>query len=222
MFNILLMNIFLFILINPICCHASSSAATTINESKYIKLLLVRNLYVKNKCIRCVPGVLYTVSDSIRLSDANSKMSGVDEICYTIENGIAPNIKNWSMIPEGTYNAHIRMDASKPWMWTGNKLDKGEIIKDRAWRLELENIAVGDSDNRVNIQFHYGKDASWSWGCIILSKIQSPQCSESADACISDSTPENVVAKLREYVEQQLSTGKIGILIKIVDGNAAK
>ncbi len=66
---------------------------------------------------------------------------------------------------------------------------------DRAWRLEL-----GGTAPKGNIQFHYGKDASWSTGCIVIGN-KLAQCPAKGPCVLPDSQIFSALRGLLNYVE---------------------
>lgn len=126
-------------------------------------------------CVSCIPGELFG-------------MDGIlpEKLCDTVELSFEDNKANASAIPSGTYVANIRTDRTKAWM-------KDDISE---WRLELAGVPGG----RRAIQFHYGKDAGWSRGCIIVG-TNNPLVCGSSECKFSDS-PLAGVKKLRDYVMQ--------------------
>ena len=172
-----------------------------------VRLLLVREHGYENKCLPCVPGRLYGVLGSIDLASAEHDLGLLTFIADTVELSYEPDSDHPSSIPEGTYNATVRADGTKKWMWTGGKVGSGSIQQNRAWRIELKDVP-----HRAAIQFHYGRDASWSRGCIILGH-QAPTCPTRGPCSFSDS-PEPAVLALRNYVEANSIASNTPIIVR--------
>lgn len=176
-----------------------------------VQLLVVRHSNYVNKCVRCIPGKLYGVPNSISLETAEWTTGLLTELTDVIERSFEQNIKNISSIPIGIYDAHIETKATKKWMWSGGKVSQGEVLLNRAWRIELENVP----GKRTKIQFHYGKDVSWSEGCLIIGTSPRNTCH---DECKHGDSPEKSVAKLREYVTSNSLASDHPIRVRIADG----
>lgn len=165
------------------------------------QLLLVRNAESNTTCDTPVfHGKLYSVPESQRLDDVATAL-GLDMLTQTQELPFEDNASDRSSIPTGTYTARIRTEQTKTWM-------QGK--PNRAWRLELNEVK-----HRSAIQFHFGKDKSWSNGCIILTG------NSNSDGLICRSedpdSPEGAVIAVRNYVEKQLNKSSDKILIRIVE-----
>jgi hypothetical protein len=128
-------------------------------------------------CVRCIPGVLYGTDSGLP-----------QRLCDTVELSFEDNAVNVSAIPAGTYRATVRRDRTKKWM----------IDDITEWRLELQGVP-GD---RRAIQFHYGKEASWSQGCIIVGSNNALACGR--DDCAFSDSPRDGVRALRDYVMARL------------------
>ena len=171
--------------------------------SNRVRLVLVRDSRELKSCEhrRYMPGRLYAASDRADLADV-STTQGLEFISRTEEPPYLDNAQNLSSIPTGTYDARIRTEQTKRWM-------KGK--PNRAWRLELlgtESLVP----ERTRIQFHYGRDYTWSVGCIILTgESMAPRICHTG----SDSSEEAVVA-LRRRVERSVNTNGADIQIKIM------
>lgn len=171
-----------------------------------VTLLVVRDADYARRCTQCIPGRLYGVPPGTDVDGAPWLSWALEPIADTIELGYEENTPNRSSIPTGEYTAVIRTDPTKSWMKTVD----GKVRPDMAWRLELENVPGG----RTAIQFHYGKDVSWSAGCIILGRNAGGVCQ---DDCRFSDSPENSVARLREYVEDRIRSSSDTISVRIVD-----
>jgi hypothetical protein len=177
------------------CWNASAADA---------KLLLVRNAKTDSTCDDVVfHGRLFEVPSQTDLKSVASTL-GLTLLTRTQELPYENNAPGVSSIPVGTYGAKVRTDETKKWM-------KGK--PDRAWRLELDVPRVNDA-KRTAIQFHYGKDKSWSRGCVILTggAPSSPLVCKAEDGADS---PEAAVAAVRTFVEKTLvkSDDRIGVRI---------
>ncbi|MDN7909076.1 DUF5675 family protein [Burkholderia cepacia] len=172
-----------------------------------VRLLMVREQGYQNKCLPCVAGKLYGVPGGIDLASAEHALGLLTLIADTVELSYEPDSAHPSSIPEGTYNATVRADGTKKWMWTGGQVGMGLIRQSRAWRIELKEVP-----HRTAIQFHYGLDASWSRGCIILGH-QAPACPKKGPCSFSDS-PERAVLALRKYVETNSIASNTPIVVR--------
>lgn len=159
-----------------------------------VKLLMVRERGYNNKCLPCIAGRLYGVPNNIDLASAEHALGLLTFIADTVELSFEPDSGRPSSIAESTYTAMIRTDGTKKWMWGGGAVGSGAVLPDRAWRLELQNVP-----QRTAIQFHFGRDASWSRGCIILGH-RAAACPARGPCSFPDS-PEPAVRALRAYVE---------------------
>ena len=153
------------------------------------RLKLERRAGWQNNCVKCIPGMLYGVDSPARV-----------KLCDTVELSFEDNSSGRSSIPAGTYTAFERTDRTKPWM-------KDEATE---WRLELEKVPGG----RSAIQFHYGKDAGWSEGCIIVGRQNELICP--SNACKFSDSPRDGVIALRDYVRSRLLSGSDRVQIEIV------
>jgi hypothetical protein len=176
-----------------------------------VRLLLLRNGDYVNRCVECIPGKLYGVPDGIDLDSAEGVTALLTPICDTIELSYEENRENASSVPARTYEAFVVTKATKRWMWTGGNIDAGNVILDRAWRLELKDVP----NHRTAIQFHYGKDVGWSRGCIIVGTSPANTCH---DDCVHTDSPAAAVQALREYVESKMIASNTPIQIRIADG----
>ena len=165
------------------------------------QLLLVRDAEPNKTCdVSVFNGTLYGVPNNQSLDNV-SNIIGLKMLTRTQELPYENNASERSSIPAGTYTANIREEQTKSWM-------QGK--PDRAWRLELKN-----TQPRFAIQFHYGKDKSWSTGCIILTG------NTSNDGLIcrtgDPDTPDGAVAAVRNYVEGQVNSSADSIRVRIVE-----
>lgn len=155
-----------------------------------VRLLVVRKpgFSLTNACVApCIRGKIYDVSDqgSLDLSTVTLSLLGA-AICDTIELPWRGNNPSVSSIPVGEYRATVRDDATKDWMTNSN----------RRWRLELTGVP-----HRSYIQFHYGKDVSWSEGCFIVGDLLQPDGSSGMERQYCRLTGgEAAVARLRSTV----------------------
>jgi hypothetical protein len=131
------------------------------------------------------------------------------ELTDVIERSFEENLPI-SSIPVGIYEAFVRTNATKKWMWTGGELNKGVVLENRAWRIELSNVP-----QRTNIQFHYGKDVKWSEGCLVVGSSPRNTCK---DQCTHDDSPESAIVKLRNFVTSNGTTLKPKIRVRIANG----
>ena len=85
----------------------------------------------------------------------------------------------------------------------------------RAWRLELDVPRI-NGVLRTAIQFHYGKDKSWSRGCVILTggAPSSPLVCKAEDGADS---PDEAVAAVKAYVEKTVAKSDDRIMVRIVE-----
>jgi len=165
------------------------------------QLLLVRDAVPNKTCdVSVFNGTLYAVPNNQSLANVSSTL-GLDVLTQTQELPYEDNASKRSSIPTATYTATIREDQTKNWM-------KGK--PDRAWRLELNKVTP-----RSAIQFHYGKDKSWSQGCIILTGNTSKDGLICRDG--NPDTPDDAVAVVRKYVEGQVKSSADSIRIRIVE-----
>lgn len=161
------------------------------------QLLLVREAQINLSCdVAMFPGKLYKVPSVFKLEDIGSSI-GLELLTNTQELPFEDNISNASSIPEGVYEGFIRSDESKTWM-------KGNI--NRTWRIQLNGVP-----NRSAIQFHYGKDKSWSKGCIILTGEMSNTL-----MCEAKNSSEKAVENVRKYVESEMNSSDDVIRVKII------
>jgi hypothetical protein len=137
-------------------------------------------------CVACIPGELF----------AGEPLG--PKLCDTVELPFEDNAVGRSAIPAGEYTARVVTARTKPWM-------TDEL---RAWRLELDDVS-----NRRAIQFHFGKESSWSRGCVIVGLNNSRQCQ--ANACRFSDSPVEGVRALRDYVMARLrkSDDRVRIVI---------
>lgn len=179
-------------------------------EDGLVKLIVIRRRGYANSCTRCIPGKLYGVPVALDLNSAESVTPLLYELSDTIELGYEDNATGRSSIPTQTYDASVRTDGTKPWMWSGGAVGSGSIRLDRAWRLELQNVP----GNRSAIQFHYGRDVSWSEGCVILG-TSPPTCR--VDECRHQDSSESAVRRIRDYVTQNGLSSRTRIQVRITD-----
>jgi hypothetical protein len=191
----------------------SAMSRSSLGQNSEARLLVIRNIDYLNRCTRCIPGTLYGVPLGIDLATAELLPALLTRITDVIEPSYEDNMPGLSSIPVGTYPATVRADGTKKWMWTGGAVNQGDLILDRAWRLQLSGVP----DNRSAIQFHYGKDASWSAGCIIVGQQPANQC---VDECKFADSPAAGVRAMREYVEGALLSSDGQITIRIADAIA--
>lgn len=175
-------------------------------RAEEVHLLLVRDADYAGRCTRCIPGRLYGIPAGVDPDGAQWQAWALEPIADTLELGYEDNAPHRSSIPTGTYAAFVRTEATKKWMRDSD----GKVLVDRAWRLELKDVPGG----RTFIQFHYGKDAGWSEGCIILGKNASSVCQ---DECVFSDSPESAVAALRRYVMSRAKSSADPITVRIVD-----
>ncbi len=178
-------------------------------QASAVRLLLVRERGYANKCLPCVAGRLYGVPSGIDLTRAEQTLSLLTTIADTVELSYEPNSRRPSSIPEATYRARVRADATKKWMWTGGEIGSGSVRPDRAWRLELQSVP-----HRSAIQFHFGRDAAWSRGCVILGR-QMTACSARSSCSFPDSH-ESAVRALRDFVEVNAVVSNTPIFVRFV------
>ncbi len=187
----------LALLLATACWDASAADA---------KLLLVRNAKSDLTCREVVfHGRLFEVPSQTNLESVGSTL-GLKLLTRVQELPYENNAPSASSIPVGTYVAKVRTDQTKGWM-------KGK--PERAWRLELDVPRINDV-KRTAIQFHYGKDKSWSRGCVILTggTPSSPLVCRAEDGADS---PEAAVAAVRAFVERTLVKSDDRIEIRIVE-----
>jgi hypothetical protein len=163
---------------------ATARAGNTADVRAHIKV--VRKPGWDKQCLACIPGELFGTSEAVSI-----------KLCDTIELSYENNGQR-SSVPGGIYLAHVRTDKTKNWM--------DDLT---AWRLELEHVP----DHRTNIQFHYGKDAKWSTGCILLGLQGAPMCA--GDCKFSDS-PRIAVQQVKDYVPARLLKSDDRVLVEIV------
>lgn len=178
-------------------------------QSGSVKLLLVRQTGYQNACVPCIPGKIYGVPATVDLAAAEQVIGLLTPIADSIELSYEEGGSVPSSIPEGTYAAGIRTDGTKRWMWSGGAIGTGTVDVDRAWRLELRGVP-----RRSNIQFHFGKDASWSAGCIIVGHRMA-QC-PSKGPCRFPDSPVSAVRALRNYVQATAISSATPIQIRVV------
>jgi len=165
-----------------------------------VKMLLVRDAEANRQCdISVMHGKLFKVPSSQDLNTLSTSI-GLEQITQVEELPFEGNVTNVSAIPDGIYEAKIRKGETKNWM-IGKPL--------RSWRLEL----LG-TNPRSNIQFHYGRDSSWSSGCIILTGDGKQQnfCRSNG----AENSSENAVAKVKKFVEVGLVNSGDKIWIKFI------
>lgn len=180
-------------------CLISLTAAARQVSAAEVKLLLVRSSELNTQCEdKVIQGRLFGVPSNIDLSSVESTV-GLIFLARTEEPPLEGNRPNWSAIPPMLYQGYVRVDETKAWM-------KGR--PDRAWRIEL----LG-TEPRKRIQFHYGRDRSWSSGCIVLA-------SASADStplmCNDADSPEAAVRAVREYYEASAGPASSKVTVRIV------
>lgn len=177
-------------------------------QDNKVKLLLVRETGYQNKCVPCIPGKLYGVPAAIDLATAEQILGLLTPIVDTVELSYEPDSTTPSSIPEATYGAFVRTDGTKKWMWTGNAIGSGTVDLDKAWRLELTGTG-----HQSNIQFHYGRDAGWSRGCVIIGH-KLAQC-PAKGPCVFPDSPVSAVRALRNYVELTGTSSATPIQVRI-------
>ena len=161
------------------------------------QLLLVRNAQENLRCdVAVFPGKLYKVPSTQELENVFSSI-GLEFLSNTQELPFEDNRANYSSIPEGVYEGFIRTDESKTWM-------QGNL--NRSWRIQLRDVP-----NRSAIQFHYGKDKSWSKGCIILTGKP-----DKGLMCKKNNSAEKAVESVRNYVESNINSSDDIVRIKII------
>ena len=178
--------------------------------STAVQLIVIRDGSYINQCTKCIPGKVYGVPAAVDINSAETTPFLLEFLTDVIEPSFEENTPNISSVPLGTYSGRIREDATKRWMWSGGALNSGDVLRDRAWRIELDGVP-----NRTAIQFHYGKDVSWSAGCIIVGTQPTNQCYE--DCKVNDS-PEDGVKSIRSYVERNSISSSTPITIRIANG----
>lgn len=186
---------------------ASTLGVPTRAQSRPVHLLVVRERGYETKCVPCVAGRLFGVPSGIDLASAELVLGLLTFIADTIELSYEPESGRPSSIPEATYNARIRNDATKRWMWSGGKVADGSILLDRSWRLELMDVP-----RRTAIQFHFGRDVNWSLGCIILG--HRPSACPARGPCTFPNSPEAAVRALRNYVESNAISSDTSIRVR--------
>ncbi|OQW75682.1 MAG: hypothetical protein BVN35_08550 [Proteobacteria bacterium ST_bin11] len=170
------------------------------------QLLLVRDANPNKTCdVPVFNGKLYSVPNNQSLDDVSSVV-GLNMLTRTQELPFEDNASGRSSIPTGTYSANIREDQTKSWM-------QGK--PDRAWRLELIN-----TNPRSAIQFHYGKDKSWSKGCVILTG-NTDNVGLICRAGDPD-TPDGAVTAVRNYVNGKVNSSSDSIRIRIVEWSVSE
>lgn len=181
------------------CCLNEVAAADA-------QLLLVRATKADLTCdVPVLHGRLFAVPAGKDLGKV-ATIVGLELLTHVQELPYYSNQNKISAIPAGTYSATVRTAETKDWM-------KGK--PDRAWRLELPTIR-GEGKKRQYIQFHYGKDMSWSEGCVILtgSDTQHPLVCKSGEAANS---PLEAVKAVRGYVESTTNNSADKITVRIVE-----
>jgi hypothetical protein len=157
-----------------------------------VRLMIVRRMVPipSTDCLtRCIRGRIYDVSDLGGAALDTTILPLLQTrapLCDTIERPWRDNQPGRSSIPAGSYRAMIRTRETKPWM-VGKP--------NRAWRLELQGV-----EPRKNIQFHYGKDVSWSEGCFILGSLLATRGNLGDAAYCKLENGEAAVAALRAAV----------------------
>lgn len=192
-------------------CMTAITPASGYAGSAPASLLVVRHRDYVNLCGRCIPGKLYGVPDHIELEGAEMAIGVLDELSDVIELPFVDNILRRSAIPVGTYRAFVREDGTKHWMWSGGQRGSGRVLQDRAWRLELRDVPGG----RTYIQFHYGRDVSWSEGCFIVGTSPLNTCQQE---CSHGDSPEKGVARIREYVTSRMRASNQEVRIQVANG----
>lgn len=157
-----------------------------------LHLMVVRRpgLSPTNQCIApCIRGSIYDVTNEPEPASAfTATLAAKLPICDVIERPWQNNRPYVSAIPTGRYESKIRDDASKGWMDT----------IDKRWRIEL----IGTKP-RSFVQFHYGKDVSWSEGCFIVgSHVQSAEADGVTSTYCRVADGEAAIARLRALTEQ--------------------
>jgi Family of unknown function (DUF5675) len=186
-----------------------SFARATRAEAIKAQLLVVRRSGWQNQCVNCIPGKIYGVPLMVALDTAPMRLGEFTALADTVELSYEDNALGRSSIPVGAYTAKVRTDATKKWMWSSGTLGKGSVLLNRAWRVELDDVPGG----RTEIQFHHGKDASWSKGCIILG-VNAPEVCQ--DSCVFSDSSQDAVTRVREYIEAAThSSGPTGSVIRV-------
>jgi hypothetical protein len=176
-----------------------------------VNYVIVRSTDYVNRCVDCIPGKLYGASPQANLKGDGWRLLPHTLLADTIELSFEENAPGASSIPTGFYVAKVRQDATKDWMWTGGKVNKGQTIADRVWRIELQGVPHG----RTNIQFHYGRDASWSNGCIIVGRQPENQC---VNQCKHNDSPIEGVRAMRKHFESNAISIQNPINILVENG----
>jgi hypothetical protein len=153
------------------------------------RLRLERKSGWAKQCTNCIPGTLYGADLPVPL-----------RLCSTVELSFESNQVDKSAIPAQRYLATVRTDRTKSWM-------TDELTE---WRLELLDVP----GNRRAIQFHYGKDAGWSKGCIIVGENNPLACGR--NECSFSDTPREGMKALRDYIMDRTVASNDLIEIEIV------
>ncbi len=77
------------------------------------------------------------------------------------------------------------------------------------WRLELDNVPGG----RSAIQFHFGRDAAWSKGCIIVGANNRLVCGR--DECAFSDSPRDGIRVLRDFVTSRMIVSNERVSVEI-------
>jgi hypothetical protein len=174
-----------------------------------VKYLLVRKAGLSNQCVRCIPGRLFGVPAGLDLATVQPNNPLLRLLADTIELSYEDNQQNVSSIPLRTYDARVRRDGTKKWMWSGNAIGSGTLDLDRAWRVELENVP-----HRTAIQFHFGQDVGWSNGCVMIGSQPANQCT---DACRFANSPATGTRAMRAFFEATAVDANNPILVRLME-----
>lgn len=148
----------------------AGSRSALAQAKRPLRLMVLRRpaLLNNNQCgVPCIRGRVYDVSSTVKGDDFSQVvLPGLIQqlaICDVIERAWADD-KPESSIRQGVYRATLvrSPNPEKKWMYEDPE-KKQKPIPHRAWRLLFEG-----TEPRTGILFHYGKDQSWSKGCLIV------------------------------------------------------
>lgn len=153
------------------CLGALSGLYTTANAQVSLltpRLLVVRrpSIIPSTNCLApCIRGSVYDVTNMGSFNNIVLDSLVLDPpICDVIERPWQNNAPNVSSIKVGVYKTKVRDSVGT----NSNGTPKKWMTRsyDHRWRIEL----VGTAPARTYIQFHYGRDVSWSEGCFIVGR----------------------------------------------------